>query len=132
MTGLMRLIVVAAAVVAAAVAAPVSGASSDDLVLDRAIVFKNDTNFSCYATVAGQQVFLYDFILLGTPTGDVISNCHGQVPSELTEGTSAVKVICTLQLPNGDTAETIGVRVITQSGEITLSCRWPGALIGVF
>jgi hypothetical protein len=40
--------------------------------------------------------------------------------------------VCTLQLPNGDTAETIGDRVITESGKITLSCRWPGALIGVF
>jgi hypothetical protein len=126
-----RMTLVTAVIVAVAVAAPAAGASSDDHVFDRAMVFKNNPDFFCFVTVGGERVFLEETIQLGTPTGDVILNCHGRVPSEATEGTSAVKVICTLFLPGGITAETIGTRVITESGLITLSCRWPEALVGV-
>jgi hypothetical protein len=126
---LIRVILVAAMILAVP-AAPMAHASRNDHVYDRAMVFKNFADFVCFVTVAGDQVILEDTIQLGTPTGDVVLNCHGQVPSHVTEGTSAIEVICTLFLPGDITVETIGTRVITESGWITLSCRWPGALVG--
>jgi hypothetical protein len=131
MSRFARITLVAAVMVAVAVATPAASASRDDHVFDRAMVFKNFADFFCFVTVGGERVFLEDTIQLGTPTGDVILNCHGRVPSEVTEGTSAVEVLCTLFLPGGITVETIGTRVITESGLITLSCRWPGALVGL-
>jgi hypothetical protein len=131
MSRFVRITLVAAVMVAVAVATPAASASRDEHVFDRAMVFKNFADFSCFVTVGGERVFLEDTIQLGTPTGDVILNCHGRVPSEVTEGTSEVKVLCTLFLPGEITVETIGTRVITESGLITLSCRWPGALVGV-
>jgi hypothetical protein len=126
-----RITLAAAVIVMVAVAAPAASASRDDHVFDRAMVFKNFADFSCFVTVGGERVILEDTIQLGTPTGDVILNCHGRVQGEVTGGTSAVNVLCTLFLPGEITVETIGTRVITESGLITLSCRWPGAFVGV-